>query len=92
MISSLSEAGYLIPRLPHPRSCFFEQPQVQGLLGDDFLQLPRLPLKVRDLAARRCTRRIAGKPLLTGLQELLGLAIMRQLMLSYCYSARTFDP
>ena len=54
-----------------------------SLLGDDFLQLPRLPLKVRDLAARRCTRRIAGKPLLTGVQELLGLAIMRQLMLSY---------
>ena len=23
MISSFSEAGYLIPRLPHPRSCFF---------------------------------------------------------------------
>ena len=23
MISSFSEAGYLMPRLPHPRSCFF---------------------------------------------------------------------
>src|ERR1700737_273712 len=23
MISSFSEAGYLIPRCPHPRSCFF---------------------------------------------------------------------
>ena len=23
MISSFSDAGYLIPRLPHPRSCFF---------------------------------------------------------------------
>jgi hypothetical protein len=29
MISSFSEPGSLIPRLPHPRSCFFLQPQFQ---------------------------------------------------------------
>jgi hypothetical protein len=25
MISAFSDAGYLMPRPPHPRSCFFEQ-------------------------------------------------------------------
>ena len=44
---------------------FFLQPQVQGLLGDDFLQLPRLPAKLRDLAAGCCTRRIARQPALS---------------------------
>ena len=58
---------------------FFKQPQFQGLLGDDFLQLPRLPAKVRDLAAGCCTRRIARQPVLAGLQELLGPAVIKAL-------------
>jgi hypothetical protein len=35
MLSSFSDAGYLMPRLPHPRSCFFEQPELQRLLDDN---------------------------------------------------------
>jgi hypothetical protein len=33
MISSSSAAGYLIRARPHPRSCFFQQPQLERLLG-----------------------------------------------------------
>jgi len=33
----------LIPRFPHLRSCFFEQAQFQGLLGNDLLQRPGFP-------------------------------------------------
>ena len=43
------------------------------------LQLPRLPAKVRNLAAGGCTRRIARQPALAGLQELLGPAVIQAL-------------
>jgi hypothetical protein len=68
MISSLSEAGYLIP--PHPRSCFFEQPQFQGPLGDDFLQRLGFLSQIPNVAAGRCTRDIHGQPSLPSFQEL----------------------
>jgi hypothetical protein len=71
MLSSFSDAGYLMPRLPHPRSCFFEQPELQRLLDDNLLQLLRLPPQILDLAAGRGTRRVARKPSLAGFQELL---------------------
>jgi hypothetical protein len=62
MISSFSEAGYLIPRRPHPRSCFFEQPQFQGLLGDDFLQRLGFLSQIPYLAAGRCSCCIPDQP------------------------------
>jgi hypothetical protein len=71
MLSSFSDAAYLMPRLPHPRSCFFEQPELQRLLDDNLLQLLRLPPQILDLAAGRGTRRVARKPSLAGFQELL---------------------
>jgi hypothetical protein len=39
--------------LSHPRSCFFEQPQFERLLGDDFLQVLRLAPALLDLIGRR---------------------------------------
>lgn len=38
---------------PHPRSCVFEQPQFEGLLGHDLLQITGLSAQILDLA-RRC--------------------------------------
>jgi len=77
MISSFSEAGYLIPRRPHPRTCFFEQAQVQGLLGDDLVQRPGFPAQVLDLAAGRRPRGVACAAPLASLQELLRPGVIR---------------
>src|SRR6478609_12158135 len=71
MISSFSDAGSLMFGLPHPRSCFFEQPQFERLLGDNFLQVLRLAPDLLDLIGRRGPRRVAGAPALAGLQKLL---------------------
>src|SRR5665811_778139 len=79
MISSFSEAGYLIPRCPHPQSYFFKQAQFQGLLGDDFLQRPGFLSQIPDLAAGRRTRGIAGQPPLAGFQELLRPVVVEAL-------------
>jgi hypothetical protein len=61
MISAFSDAGYLIPRRPHPRSCFFGQAQFQGLFGDDLLQRPGFLAQVLDLAAGRRPRGVARR-------------------------------
>jgi hypothetical protein len=70
MISTFSGTRYLIRRLPHPRSCFFKGPQFQGLLGNDFFQLPCLAAKGGHLASRRRTSRIARKPSLASFHVL----------------------
>ncbi len=49
MISSFSEAGYLMPRPPQPRSCFFEQTVLQGEVRHDLLQGTGLPAQGPDL-------------------------------------------
>src|SRR4029077_6999329 len=56
---------------PIPDHAFFEQPQFERLLGDNFLQVLRLAPKLLDLISRRSPRRVAGEPALAGLQELL---------------------
>jgi hypothetical protein len=38
MISSFSSVAYLMPGRPQPRSCFFEQPQLERLFGHDLFQ------------------------------------------------------
>ena len=53
--------------LPHPRSCFFEQPQFERLLGDNFLQVLRLAPELLDLISRRSPHRVTGEPALAGL-------------------------
>jgi hypothetical protein len=49
-------------RLPHPRSCFFEQPQFKGRLGDDFLQVLRLASELVDLIRRSRPCGVPRKP------------------------------
>ena len=48
---------------------FFEQPQFQGLLGDDFLQRLGFLSQVLDLAAGRCSCCIPGQPPLAGFRN-----------------------
>src|SRR5271154_2950053 len=78
MISILSDAEYLMPRLPHPRSCFFEQSVFEGEIGDDLLQGLRLAPKILHLVRGRSARRVAGEPPFTGLKELLRPAIVHR--------------
>ncbi len=49
---------------PPPRSCFFEQPQFEGLIGHDLLQITGLSAQIPDLARRRRSRRVARQALL----------------------------
>ena len=69
MISSFSDTGYLILRLPHPRSCFFEKSVLQHLLGQRFLQITRPGAKRLDLVRSRLARRVAGQTLPAGFQN-----------------------
>src|SRR6266513_436597 len=78
MISAFSEAGYLMPRPPHPRSCFFKQAVLQGEIGHDFLQGGGLTTKVLHLAGCRGAGRVARQPALAGLEELLGPTVVHR--------------
>src|SRR5262249_21583296 len=78
MISAFSDAGYLMPRPPHPRSCFFEQAVLQGEVGHNLLQGSSATTEILHLAGGRGTRRVARQPALAGLEELLGPAIVHR--------------
>ena len=54
----LGATEYLIRRRPHPRACFFEQAQLQGLLGYDLLQIAGLTAQILDLNRSRCAGRV----------------------------------
>jgi hypothetical protein len=56
---------------PIPDHAFFEQPQFERLLGDNFLQVLRLVPELLDLIGRRSPHRVASEPALARLQELL---------------------
>src|SRR4029077_12597656 len=75
MISILSDAEYLMPRLPIRDHAFFKQSVFEGEVGDDLLQGLRLAAKILHLVGGRGARRVAGKPPFTGLKELLRPAI-----------------
>ena len=76
MISSFSEAGYLIRRLPIRDRAFFEQPQFEGLLGNHLLQFLRLTPKLSNLIRRGGSGGIPSKPPLAGLEEFLRPAVI----------------
>ena len=79
MISSFPEAGTLIPRLPHRRSCFFKQPQFERLFGHDLLQLLGLAPEVLDFTIGRRPGRVPGRPALAGFQELFRPPVIQAL-------------
>jgi len=93
MVVALDEGGYLpfeITRQevvleqdavlqPHPRSCFFKQPQFQRLFGDDLLQIARLAAEYLDLIGGGGSRGIPGQPPLAGFEELLRLIVIQPL-------------
>src|SRR6476661_9901519 len=69
MISSFSDARSLMFGLPH--HAFFELPQFERLLGNNFLQVLRLAPELLDLIGRCRTCGVSGKPALASLEELL---------------------
>jgi hypothetical protein len=60
MISSLSDAGYLILGRPHPLSCFFKQTQYERLLRHDLLQVTGLLAQVFDFVSLVLSRLRSG--------------------------------
>src|SRR4029450_797247 len=87
MISSFSDAEYLIPRPPsaiayhdcsaHPRACFFEQTVFKRQFGHDLLQGAGLAAQVLHLVRGCCARRIASQPLLAGFEKVLRPTIIK---------------
>src|SRR3712207_3209248 len=76
MISAFSDAGYFMPALPHPRSCFFEQTVLQREVSHDLLQGAGLAAQLLDLVGGGGTSRVARQTPLAGFQELLGPAVV----------------
>lgn len=58
---------------------FFEQPQLESLLGDDFLQLQGLALEVFDFAGGCGSGRVAGETAFAGFEEFLRPAEVKAL-------------
>ena len=64
---------------PHPRSCFFEQAELERLLGHDFLQRAGFLAQRLDLIAGGRAGRVTGKAALSGFQEFLGRSVLQAL-------------
>lgn len=77
MISSFSEAGYLVRRSPHPRSCFFEQAVLERQAGHRLLEGRGLRPQLLHLGRGGLAGRVPGQPLLPGLEELLRSAVVQ---------------
>jgi hypothetical protein len=58
---------------------FFQQTQLKRLLGHDLLQGPRFTAKVRYLAARGRSCRVARQTTFAGFEELLRPAVIKTL-------------
>src|ERR1700733_822135 len=78
MISVLSDGEYLMLRLPHPRSCFFEQSVFEGEIGHDLLQCLCFAAEILHLVGGRGASCVAGESPLAGLQELFRPAIVHR--------------
>ncbi len=73
MISSFSDAEYLIRRRHHPRSCiFFKQPVLEHLFSNNLLQIKSLTAQITDFIGIGAARRITGKPTPASLHEVIG--------------------
>ncbi len=71
MISSFSDAGYLIRRRPIRDRTFFEQTVLNRQVGDAFLQSAGFAAKVLHLAGGRGTRCIARQAAFARFHEFL---------------------
>lgn len=68
---------YLILGLPHPRTCFFEQPVLQGQVGYHLLQCRRPLLQILNLDTGGLAGRIPGKRLLPSFEELFRTTVIK---------------
>ena len=71
MISSFSDAGYLIRRLPIPDHAFFEEPVLQRKFGDQFLQVAHLVAQAFNFARDRLASGVASQTLPARFEEFL---------------------
>ena len=71
IISSFSDAAYLIRGPPHPRVCFFEKTQLKRLFRNHLLEILCLAAQLFHLVSVRRARRITRQTLLSGLHEVL---------------------
>jgi hypothetical protein len=79
MISSFSDAGYLIRRRPHPRRCFFQQTVLECQVRNAFLQGTGFAAQVLHFAGGRSTGGVAGQATLAGFHELLRPGVIQAL-------------
>jgi hypothetical protein len=93
MISSFSDAAYLILGGPHPLPgralqsnaprgadhAFFEKTQFQRLLGHDLLEIAGFTTQVFDFVGRGRAGGIASQPPFPGFQEVLGSLVVNPL-------------
>ena len=80
MVSSFSDAVYLIYRPRHRRARFFEQPVLQHHLGEQLFELYRPDAQRLDFIRGGLALRITGQSLLAGLQKLLRPTIVQVLV------------
>jgi hypothetical protein len=79
MISSFSDAGYLIRRPPHPDKCFFQQTVFERQVGNAFLERAGFAAQILHLASGCGTSSITGKSALAGFHELPGPGVIQAL-------------
>jgi len=92
MISSFSDAGYLIRGRPHPlpgsglftnhergEHAFFEQAEFERLLSHNFLQITGFTAQILYLVGACSTRRITGQPPLASFHKILGPFVIHAL-------------
>ena len=71
MISSFSDAGYLILKIPNSDYVFFEKPVLQNLLNPGFLEITRHGTQKLNLIAACLASRMTGQPYLPAFKKFL---------------------
>ena len=79
MISSFSDAGYLILEIPHSDYAFFEKPVLQKLLSPGFLEITRNGTQRLNLIAGCLAGRITGQQFLTAFKKFLRSTVIQAL-------------
>jgi hypothetical protein len=79
MISSFSDAGYLIRRRPHPRRCFFQQTVFECQVGNAFLQGTGFAAQVLHFAGGRSAGGVPGRRRLPASMNSFGPGVIQAL-------------